>query len=135
MMYKKLSPILLLSSVQMQVEKTGKRCYDAVPLNAESPFYYAELVSITPVNNKTMYRDQYTVWIHCIAEASESSVGVLNIVTELEEALTENITLPEGFELIRQESQGVQTFKMDESGEKHAVCSYMFDISYGFRIK
>lgn len=136
MPYKKLSPVDLIAAVQKRIQDaTGIKCYDNVPENAESPFYYAEITQILPANSKTMFRDVYTVWIHCIAEESPSSVGVYNLIQSLEEALTVDIELPEPFELIMQTDGGVQNIKTDETGEKHAVVSYDFMVCYGFICK
>ncbi len=141
MAYQKLSPIALMAAVRDKVEAgTGLRCYDAVPLNAVSPFYFAEVIRIQPSNTKTMFRDNYTVWIHCIAAAPKtgeapSSVGVYNLIEQLQEALTEDIALPEPFELIMQTDGGVQTIKTDETEEKHAVVTYDFMVCYGFKCK
>lgn len=136
MPYQKLSPVALVAAVKNKIEScTNIDCYDAVPDNAESPFYYAEIARILPANTKTMFRDNYTVWIHCIAEQGDSSVGVYNLIEKLQEALSEDITLPEPFELIMQTDGGVQTIKTDESGEKHAVTIFDFMICYGFKSK
>lgn len=135
MAYRKLSPVTLVAAVQQKVEPfTGIRCYDDVPLNAKSPFYYAEVVRILPQNTKTMFRDLYTVWIHCIAEGG-SSVGIYDLIEQLQEALSEDIVLPEPFELVMQTDGGVQTVKRDETGEKHAVEKFEFMVCYGFKCK
>ena len=136
MAYQKLSPVTLIAAVQEKVEAlTGLRCYDHVPLNEASPLYFAEIIRIQPANSKTMYRDVYSVAIHCIAEESPSSVGVYNLIENLQSALSEDITLPEPFELVMQTDNGVQTIKTDESGEKHAIVSYDFTVCYGFICK
>lgn len=136
MAYQKLSPVTLIAAVQEKVEAlTGLRCYDHVPLNEASPLYFAEITRIQPANSKTMYRDVYSVAIHCIAEESPSSVGVYNLIENLQSALSEDITLPEPFELVMQTDNGVQTIKTDESGEKHAIVSYDFTVCYGFICK
>lgn len=136
MAYKKLSPIDMIASIQSKIEdKTELRCYDHVPMNAESPFYFAEITRILPSNTKTMFRDNYTVLIHCIAEKSDSSVGVYNLIQNLQEALSEDISLPEPYILIMQTDGGVQTIKTDETGEKHAVVTYDFMVCYGFNCK
>ena len=136
MAYQKLSPVTLIAAVQDKVEAlTGLRCYDHVPLNEASPLYFAEITRIQPANSKTMYRDVYSVAIHCIAEESPSSVGVYNLIENLQSALSEDITLPEPFELVMQTDNGVQTIKTDESGEKHAIVSYDFTVCYGFICK
>ena len=136
MTYQKLSPVTLIAAVQEKVEAlTGLRCYDHVPLNEASPLYFAEITRIQPANSKTMYRDVYSVAIHCIAEESPSSVGVYNLIENLQSALSEDITLPEPFELVMQTDNGVQTIKTDESGEKHAIVNFDFMVSYGFMCK
>lgn len=136
MAYQKLSPVTLIAAVQDKIESlTDLRCYDHVPLNEESPLYFAEITRIQPANSKTMYRDVYSVAIHCIAEESPSSVGVYNLIENLQSALSEDIALPEPFELVMQTDNGVQTIKTDESGEKHAIVNFDFMVSYGFICK
>lgn len=135
-MYKQLGLVDLIHGIQVKVEeKTGVKCYDAVPRNAPSPFYFAEVIGKRPAHTKTMYRDVYTVWIHAIAQPGDSSVQIYEMIQQLEEALTEDISLPEGFELILQASNGVQTIKTDETNEKHAVLSFEFTVCYGFKCK
>ena len=136
MAYQKLSPVTLIAAVQDKIERlTDLRCYDHVPMNEESPLYFAEITRIQPANSKTMYRDVYSVAIHCIAEESPSSVGVYNLIENLQSALSEEITLPEPFTLVMQTDNGVQTIKTDESGEKHAIVNFDFTVSYGFMCK
>ena len=140
MAYERLSPTALMAAIQSKIEeKTGIRCYDYVALNTPSPFYFAELVRSTPANSKTMFRDVFTVNIHCIAAPPEgdviSSVGVYELIDSLEEALTENIELPEPFELIMQTNNGIQNIMTDETREKHATLSYDFMVCYGFMCK
>lgn len=136
MAYQKLSPVTLIAAVQEKVEAlTGLRCYDHVPLNEASPLYFAEITRIQPANSKTMYRDVYSAAIHCIAEESPSSVGVYNLIENLQSALSEDISLPEPFTLVMQADNGVQTIKTDESGEKHAIVNFDFMVSYGFMCK
>ena len=136
MAYQKLSPVTLVAAVQDKIERlTDLRCYDHVPMNEESPLYFAEIIRIQPANSKTMYRDVYSVAIHCIAEESPSSVGVYNLIENLQSALSEDIALPEPFELVMQTDNGVQTIKTDESGEKHAIVNFDFTVCYGFICK
>lgn len=136
MAYQKLSPVTLIAAVQDKIERlTDLRCYDHVPMNEESPLYFAEIARIQPANSKTMYRDVYSVAIHCIAEESPSSVGVYNLIENLQSALSEDISLPEPFELVMQTDNGVQTIKTDESGEKHAIVNFDFMVCYGFMCK
>lgn len=136
MSYQKLGLTDLIAAVQKKVtEKTGLPCYDHVEKNTPSPFYFAEVIRITPANSKTMYRDNITVYIHCIAEPGESSVQIYKLIEDLQEAMTEDIVLPEPFELIMQTDEGVQTIKTDETKEKHAIVPYTFMVCYGFKCK
>lgn len=135
-MYRQLGLLDLIHAVQEKIEnKTGLRCYDAVPDNAPSPFYFAEVVSKRPAHTKTMYRDVFTVWIHVIAEPGQSSVRIYELIQLLEEAMTEDITLPDGFELVLQTNNGVQSIKIDETNEKHAILAFEFTVCYGFKCK
>ena len=136
MAYKQMGLVDLISAIQKKVEeRTGLRCYDAVPINKPSPFYYAEVVGKRPAHSKTMWRDIFTVWIHAIAEPGESSVQIYELIQNLEEALTEDIDLPEEHQLIMQTNNGIQTIKTDETKEKHAVLAYEFMVCYGYKCK
>lgn len=136
MAYKQMGLVDLISAIQKKVEdRTGLKCFDAVPTNEISPFYYAEVVGKRPAHSKTMWRDIFTVWIHAIAEPGESSVQIYELIQKLEEALTEDIDLPEEYELIMQTNNGIQTIKIDETKEKHAVLAYEFMVCYGYKCK
>lgn len=137
-MYKQIGLVDLIYAIQTKIQdKTGLKCYDAVPQNCKSPFYFAEVVGKRPAHSKTMYKDIFTVWIHCIAapDKTGSSVGVYDIIQRLEEAMTENIVLPEDFELVMQTNNGIQTIKTDETKEKHAVLAFEFMVCYGMKCK
>lgn len=135
-MYVQLGLVDLISAVQKKIEaKTSLKCYDAVAKNAKTPFYFAEVVSKRPAHTKTMWRDVFTVYIHCIAKASASSVEVYRLIQNVQEALTEDIELPDGFDLLMQTDNGIQIIKTDETNEKHAVLSYEFTVCYGFKVK
>ena len=136
MAYKQLGLVELITSIQKRVKSgTGLECYDAVELNAASPFYFAQVVGKRPAHTKTMGRDVFTVWIHAIAEKGDSSVQIYELIQNLEEALTEEIILPEEYELVMQINNGIQTIKKDETNEKHAVLAYEFMVCYGFKCK
>lgn len=115
---------------------TGLRCYDD-PENRESPFYSVQFLKSEPANTKTMFVDVYQVWVHCIAAPAKphSNAPVLALVESLEEAMTSDVRLPDGFQLVAQVYGGLQSLKRDESGEGHAVLTYDFHICYGFRCK
>ena len=135
-MYKRLGLVDLISAVQLKVEdKTGLKCYDAVPSDAPSPFYFAEVVQKKADNTKTMLRDVFTVFIHAVAEPTGSSEQIYDLIQKLEEALSEEIELSEEYELILQTENGLQALKTDETDEKHAVISYDFTVCYGYKFK
>ncbi|NBI08244.1 DUF5072 family protein [Senegalia massiliensis] len=137
-MLKKLGFVEFIKAVMDRVETgTGLRCYDAIPKNAPSPFYYAEIVGLRKADTKTMFVDVFTVFIHVIAEPQEnnSSVAVYKMIQELEEAMTEDIDIDCKYTVISQDSLGLQRIQTDETNEKHAILSYDFKICYGFKIK
>lgn len=135
-MLRKLGLVEIIAAIQTAIEKnTGIKCYDAVPENAPAPFYFAEVVGKKQADTKTMFCEVFTVWIHAIAEAGKSSVRIYEIIEKLEESLTEDISLPDDFNLILQSGSGLQTIKTDETNEKHAVMAYEFKVSYGFKTK
>lgn len=135
-MYKQIGLVELVSAIQSTVRRnTGLPCLDHVELNEPSPFYFVEIVGKRPSPSKTMYRDVFSVAIHCIAEESPSSVGVYELIQKLEEALTDNIALPEPYQLVMQTNNGINQILTDPTGEKHAVLSFEFMVAYGFRCK
>lgn len=117
-------------------ERTGVPCCSD-PNGKASPFYAVELLRTEPQNTKTEFVDRYDVSIHCISEPVRpySSAPVLDLVQKLEEAMSDDLELPEPFDLCRQEYGGLQAVKRDESDEGHAVLSFSFLIGYGFRCK
>lgn len=135
-MLKQLGIVDLIAAVQEKVKaNTELECYDAIPHNAPSPFYYVEFVGKRPAHTKTMYREVMSTWIHAIASPGDSKVEVYDLIQSLEEALTETVELPEGFELILQTNNGTQTIKQDETNEWHAVIQMDFMVCYGFKCK
>ena len=56
-------------------------------------------------------------------------------IQKLEEAMTEDVTIPCPYKLVRQDSGGVRTIQNDETGEKHAVMAFTFLVSYGYKVK
>ena len=118
-MYKQLGLTDLIAAIKQQLEaNTDLTCYDVPPENAPSPLVYAEIAGLKPDDTKTMYCKLYTVWLHVIAEA-----------------MTDDITLPDGFGLVYQMDNGIQAIKTDETGEKHAILEFEFKISFAYKIK
>jgi hypothetical protein len=134
-MLKQIDITVLMAVIRNQIqENSGVPCYDAVPKDAEVPFYFLEFQGSRPQNSKTFYRQAYNFAVHCIAEESPSSVPVLELIRKLEESLSDDIVLP-CFELENQIFNGVQTITKEETGEKHAVASFTFVVRYGFKVK
>lgn len=135
-MLAKISLVGLLAAVQKKIqEKTDFPCFDHVPKDQESPFYFIELTGSRPQNTKTMWCETYSVNVHAIAAPGGSSVGILQLITALEEAMTEDIALPDGFELVMQTCQGLVSLYNEETNEKHAVERFDFTVCYGYKIK
>lgn len=135
-MLKKLETKKLHKALKEHIEsKTGNTCYDEVPERAASPFYYAELIGKEEDNTKTMWREKFTFSIHAITAPDKGSVNIYNMIDALEEAMTEDIILPDNYWLVLQTNEGLQTLKKDETQEKHAVLIYSFTVCYGFKTK
>jgi hypothetical protein len=126
----------LVKAVQANIQKnTDMKCYDVVPKDAVSPFTYIQVVNAENVDNKTMFMKNHEVWIHVIADSTQSSVPIYKLVQAVEEAMTEDITIPDPFNLIMQTDEGMQTIQDEETGEKHAIVVFKFLIAYGFKTK
>ncbi len=135
-MLKQLRIIDLVQSIQDKIEKnTGLHCYDHIDDSISSPFYFVELVKKRPFHSKTMYCAVYTVWIHAIAEPDSSFVPLYGYIQKLEETMTEDIELPEPFQLVMQTDSSIQSIQTDETNKKHAILSYDFMVCYGFKCK
>ncbi len=135
-MIKKLGLVDFHKALKSKIEdKTGVRVYDFVPEDAPAPFYLIEIVDKRPEDTKLMWCEVFTVWIHAIAEEAESRLNIYTLIQKLEEALTEELQLPEEFDILRQTETGMQSLQKDETKEMHAVIAYEFKISYGFKVK
>ena len=135
-MLKRIDLTDLFKAIQGQVEKNTKLpCYDAIPENAQSPFYFMELSGHKPSDTKTMYVERYSVSFHVIAEPTPSSVPTYKYIKMLEEALTDDIKVPRPYRLVEQIETGVNTIYMEQTGEKHTVVGFDFLISYGYKVK
>lgn len=110
---------------------------DGIPLNQESPFTYVEIVDKEPDNTKTMFVDKFTIHIHIISkrEANDSSIAHYENIQKIEEVFTKRMKLNDPYDLFKQSNDGLISNITDETGEKHAVLSFSFWVSYGFRVK
>ena len=135
-MLKKLGILELIIAIQAKIEeRTGLRAYDDVPDNAPAPFYIVEFVNKVQENTKTMWCEVFNIWIHAIAKESSSKLQIYELIEKLEEAMTEEIRLPESVVLLRQMESGVESLQEDETGEMHAVIGYEIKVSYGYKAK
>lgn len=126
---------LILAVAEKVEEKTGISCYDVVPEGTAGPFYIAEIAQKRCAHTKTMFRDIFTVWIRAVAEPEKSLARIYELMGLLEEALTEDITLPDGFTLVLQANKGIQKMEIDETHEKHMVAVFEFTVCYNFECK
>ncbi|KYG34911.1 DUF5072 family protein [Alkalihalobacillus trypoxylicola] len=136
-MLKKLSILDMHVALKNKIEaNTHLKCIDNVGVNEPSPFTFLEIVGMTEKNTKTMYVDEYIIHVHVISEPSNSSIGHYANISSVQEALTEYIRLPDGFELFKQASSGlISNYIEKETNERHAVLGFIFNVSYGFKIK
>lgn len=134
-MLKKLGLVDLHASLKETIEKnTGVKAYDKVPEDALAPFYFIEIVDKRPENTKVMWCEVFTIWIHAIAEEQNSRIPIYEMIENLEEALTEQLVLPD-VEILRQTETGMQSLQEDETNEMHAIIAYEIKVAYGFKTK
>lgn len=135
-MLQKLSLLDLHKPIQERIQTgSGLDCVDDLTVSRTAPFTYLELVGSKPRNTKTMFVHEYTVHVHIISEPGSSVPHYANI-RAVDEALTEYIELPEGYELWGQVESGfVANYKEPETGEHHAVLGFVFKIAYGLKVK
>lgn len=135
-MRKKLSITELSAPLIHAIEGgTNLRCYDTVPKNAEPPFYILELAGTTPEDSKTMYKTRYSYYLHAVTPETGSNVPAFDLIQKAEETLTDNYFLPEPYNLISLDNNGVNAVYTDETGETRAVLSLDAVVSYGFKSK
>lgn len=135
-MLKKLSFVALIAAlIALLKQNTDVKIYDFVPQDAPSPLIYIEAAGKQANDTKAMFCEVYSVNIHAVAEPYEGNTAIYKLINEIEEALTEDITLPEGFDVIYQLSDGVEAIYEEETKEKHAVLPVRFKVAYGYKIK
>lgn len=135
-MLKKLSFVDLIAAlIALLKQNTDVKIYDFVPQDAPSPLIYIEAAGKQANDTKAMFCEVYSVNIHAVAEPYEGNTAIYKLINEIEEALTEEITLPEGFDVIYQLSDGVEAIYEEETKEKHAVLPVRFKVAYGYKIK
>ena len=135
-MLKKLSFVDLIAAlIALLKQNTTAKVYDYVPQDAPSPLIYIEAAGKQANDTKAMFCEVYSVNIHAVAEPYEGNTAIYKLINEIEEALTEDITLPEGFDVIYQLSDGVEAIYEEETKEKHAVLPVRFKVAYGYNIK
>ncbi len=116
-------------------ERTPYPCYDAIPLNTPSPLVFVEVNGKEDSSTKTMYKETFSANVHLIANPNDARTEIYKMIQDVEEALTQQVRLPPCVTLILQTESGVNSFQQDETNEWHAVLTYEFMVSYGFRVK
>ncbi|MGY3766839.1 DUF5072 family protein [Vagococcus vulneris] len=135
-MIKKLSFVDVLAGVlDVLRQHTDYDVYDHFPKDTELPFIHVEIVGQTTVPSKTMWKEDYQLFIHGWAEGSESSVPIFDLIQSIEEAMTVEVSLPEGYELLIQRPLGVQQILKDEDDVRHTIIGYSLQILYGYKTK
>ena len=136
-MLKKLSFVDLIAAVIALLKKnTDVSVFDFVPKNEPSPLIYVEAAGKEPNDTKPMFCEVYSDNIHAVAEPYKGNTAIYKLINQIEEALTEDITLHEGFDLIYQLSDGVEAiYEETETKEKHAVLPVRFKVAYGYKTK
>lgn len=137
-MIKRLSILNLHIAIKNLIEDySSLKLVDGVKENEPSPFTFFEIVDMQPDNSKTMFVDKFTIHIHIISKSEKnmSSVSHYENIQAIEEVFTKRMELNEPYDIFRQSNDGMITNMMEETGERHAVLSFSFWVSYGFKAK
>ena len=137
MALKKLSLLDLHVAIKNRIESgTNLLVMDHIEPNTPAPFAYLEIIGQIERNTKTMFVDRFTIHVHVISAPERGSKTHYENINNVQEALTEYIGLPEEFTVFGQTSSGlISNFTQPDTNERHAVLAFVFDISYGFKIK
>lgn len=136
MMHRKIGFAELAAAVLDALRRnTALPCYDAVPADAPSPLLFVEVIGKRDASSKTMYKEIFTVQVHAVASPGDARTEIYQMIQQVEEALTEDIVLPEPITLVLQTETGVQSMQKEATNEWHAVLSYDLTVSYGWKCK
>lgn len=136
MMHRKIGFAELAAAVLNTLRRnTAFSCYDAVPTDAPSPLLFVEVIGKRDASSKTMYKEIFTVQVHAVASPGDARTEIYQMIQQVEEALTEDIALPEPITLVLQTETGVQSMQKEATNEWHAVLSYDLTVSYGWKCK
>jgi|GEM_PF-2519218 len=126
-MFKSISLAEMMNAIMANVEtNTGIQCYNAIPAAPQEPYYYLEIIEKTPLYSKTIRRDSFVVRFHAMPINNQSMAPTYDMLHRLEEALGQEIELPEGFDLFLQQSNGIQKLEIEEFKETRTVAIYNF---------
>ena len=136
-MIKKIGIVDFIKIVQNLIEKnTLLRAYDYVPVDEKPPFAYVELYDKRAENTKSMWGEVFNILVHIVAEKSNSKVEMYKLITEIEEAFTEELRFEDNnISVIRQDEIGLQSLEQEETGSWHAILEFEIKLCYGFKVK
>lgn len=135
-MLNKLSLATLHQDLKEKIELyTGLSCYDEVPFDKEPPYYFIEAIEKRTANNKRMWAEIFAVTIHAIAGPNADTAGVIHLIKNLEDSLTEEMDLSVPFAFLQQTEQSMQKIMIDETEKNHGVFAWKFKVAYGHKTK
>lgn len=134
-MLKRLNPVQMVQAVREVIEDgTGLECCTN-PDGKESPFYAIAISATRPVQSKSMRMEDFDLDIHAISVPSESQMDVLQMVTDMEEAIEACPEMCPPWHVVSVTENGMVQCVQDPTKEWHAVVSYTVRVSYGLLIK
>ncbi|MCG4732711.1 DUF5072 domain-containing protein [Casaltella massiliensis] len=135
MIYQRINLNDLISAVETQVkERTGVECSSQIRETAGEPYYYIQVVKTQTTGSKTSYCETITVWIYAVCPSNDQHEKN-NMLNALNEALTEDIELPQPYILVMQKDSGRQQTDQKENDKREAMEAYDFVVSYGLKFK
>lgn len=120
----------LISAVQNNIsQNAGIVCYDAMPENAQKPYCFIRKMDKNSKMVKSVYIEIFSTQI-CAVPGNGEGEDIYTMVQKIEEGMTEDISLPEGVELLLQTEKEQSVLCGDETTQRKAELVYEFKVAY-----
>lgn len=100
-----------------------------------SPLFFIRSAGKRQEDTKQQFIDVFTMQVHAVSSDTNSVVEINNMVETVENIMFHDIKLSEPYSLLVQIQDNVTAPRREESGEWHAVLTYIVKVSYGYKFK
>ncbi len=129
-MLKKVGFKKLISAVQDNINRNaGIVCCDVIPENGQGPYCFIRQIDKSSKKIKPVYIETFSIQI-CVVPGNGEDEDLFAVVHKVEEGLTEEISLPEGVELLLQAGKELSVLCGDEMTKRQAELIYEFKVVY-----